>query len=183
MNTKQIILESAMQVLIDEGFAAMTQTRVAKVAGIGQGLLTYHFPKRNDLLKAVVEESKRKISKTMMQVPQHGLTIDSFTDICFKLSIDKSFIALMLALTSAAIDDASLRDWFTETDKQSRDNLIEVLTQNGYQVEEQSAHLFRASLIGSAFIHVQKGNTQSEKHHSMVVKLAVTQLLKSATRI
>lgn len=43
------ILEAAVRVLQDEGPAKLTQTRVAKAAGLRQGHLTYYFPKKSDL--------------------------------------------------------------------------------------------------------------------------------------
>lgn len=183
MSTKQKILDSAMHVLINEGFASMTQTRVAKVAGIGQGLLTYHFPTRNDLLTSVVDESKVKMSETIAQITQEGLTIDMFTDLCCKLSANKSFIGLMLTMTSAAIDDPSLQSWFIETDKKTRQNIIKTLLRCGYKVREDDVHLFRASLIGASTIRIQQNTESSEKIHHMVIKLAVKQLIKNATHI
>lgn len=62
MKTKQKILNAALEVLMESGFPALTQTRIAEVAGVSQGNLTYHFPTRTDLLKAVVEETKARMT-------------------------------------------------------------------------------------------------------------------------
>lgn len=50
----QAILESAMKLLESEGAPGLSQVRVAKEAGIPQGHLTYYFPKKADLIRAVL---------------------------------------------------------------------------------------------------------------------------------
>jgi AcrR family transcriptional regulator len=49
------ILDAAVSLLRKHGERALTQTRVAKQAGIPQGHLTYYFPKKRDLVVAVAE--------------------------------------------------------------------------------------------------------------------------------
>lgn len=51
--TKQKIVECALSILECKGIQALTQTAVAKDAGIPQGQLTYHYKKRSDLVNAV----------------------------------------------------------------------------------------------------------------------------------
>ncbi len=51
--TKQKIVECALHILECRGIQALTQTAVAKDAGIPQGQLTYHYKKRSDLVNAV----------------------------------------------------------------------------------------------------------------------------------
>ena len=48
------ILDAAVQLLETEGAKAFGQTRVARAAGVKQGNITYHFPKKADLVAAVV---------------------------------------------------------------------------------------------------------------------------------
>ncbi len=48
------ILRAAARVLRREGGRGFSQPRVAEAAGLAQGHLTYYFPKRSDLLAAVV---------------------------------------------------------------------------------------------------------------------------------
>ncbi len=52
-NVRAQILDAAIAVLKEHGERAMTQTRVAQVAGIPQGHLTYYFPKKSDLVLGV----------------------------------------------------------------------------------------------------------------------------------
>jgi AcrR family transcriptional regulator len=52
--TVELILESARVVLVTRGYAAFTARRVAEAAGIAVGNLTYHFPSKRDLLRALI---------------------------------------------------------------------------------------------------------------------------------
>lgn len=49
------ILEAAIGLLREQGLAGLSQPRVAKAAGISQSHLTYYFPTRANLLRAVLE--------------------------------------------------------------------------------------------------------------------------------
>ncbi|QBC44599.1 TetR/AcrR family transcriptional regulator [Iodobacter fluviatilis] len=54
------ILECAQQVLVTCGNAKFTTRRVAEAAGISPGNLTYHFPSKNELIKALVAKILEK---------------------------------------------------------------------------------------------------------------------------
>lgn len=49
------VLSAAMSLLRAQGLAGLTQPRVAKAAGVSQSHLTYYFPTRAALLRAVLE--------------------------------------------------------------------------------------------------------------------------------
>ncbi len=57
MSVRQRILDAGVRLLHDEGFAALTQPRIARAAGASQSHLTYYFPTRADLLLAIAEHS------------------------------------------------------------------------------------------------------------------------------
>ncbi|WP_045824062.1 TetR/AcrR family transcriptional regulator [Williamsia herbipolensis] len=51
---KRRILDAAVRVLVDEGYAHATTLRIQKEAGISRGGLLHHFPSRDELLVAAV---------------------------------------------------------------------------------------------------------------------------------
>ncbi len=51
---RQQVLEAAGQILLHEGFRAMTHRRVAEAAGVPLGTTTYYFTDRGDLVHATV---------------------------------------------------------------------------------------------------------------------------------
>jgi AcrR family transcriptional regulator len=50
------VLQAAVQLVHERGLQAVTQARVAEVAGLRQSHVTYYFPSRLDLVKAIVQE-------------------------------------------------------------------------------------------------------------------------------
>jgi AcrR family transcriptional regulator len=56
-STRERILNAAIQIATKSGIKALTQPKVAKQAGVTQSLLTYYFPRKADLLTAVLEAS------------------------------------------------------------------------------------------------------------------------------
>lgn len=59
------ILSAAFGLVEGEGVAAMTQPRVAAAAGLRQSHLTYYFPRRADLLLAVLAYSHQRASEAV----------------------------------------------------------------------------------------------------------------------
>jgi AcrR family transcriptional regulator len=71
--TKQAeIIRCALEVFVQEGYAAVTLRRVADELGISKGNLSYHFPNKNLLLGAVVEDFLRRYEEA------HENVISSF---------------------------------------------------------------------------------------------------------
>lgn len=172
MKTKEKILNAALDVLLQEGFPALTQTRVAEVAGIRQGLLTYHFPKRIDLLTAVVDESKKRMAESRFGPGTIPLTLASLKELMIHFATNKTFPRLMLALTIAADDDPSLSAWFVETDLDTRQRMRELIKQAGWKVEESVLHTLRSIVIGAALINLQQNTKESEARVRTVVDSA-----------
>ena len=54
-NTRDLVLKSARELLIRDGYADFSIRRVADAAGITVGNLTYHFPSKRELVRALIE--------------------------------------------------------------------------------------------------------------------------------
>ena len=48
--TREKLLQSASQVVVEKGVDALTLAAVAKQAGVSKGGLLYHFPNKNALI-------------------------------------------------------------------------------------------------------------------------------------
>jgi len=53
--TRARILDEAVRVIAEQGYAATTNAAVAEAAGITRGAMLYHFPTRETLLEAAIE--------------------------------------------------------------------------------------------------------------------------------
>src|SRR3954451_2256546 len=62
------VLEAAMEVFGDRGFLGTPTMDVARAAGISQAYLFRLFPKKSDLVLAVVERSNQRVYDTMAKV-------------------------------------------------------------------------------------------------------------------
>ncbi len=73
-NKRQLILDTALDIIETEGIRALTQPRIAKVSGIRQSHLTYYFPRKADLYIALLdashERAERKRSGTKVSLKE-----------------------------------------------------------------------------------------------------------------
>ena len=113
------ILDAAQQVLIAHGYAGFTMRLVARSGGISPGNLTYHFPSKNELLRAVItrilEGYSRQFDKILSDpdVPDgqelerlvHWLLMDSTTEETVRVSREIWAMALHDSVIRKAADD------------------------------------------------------------------------------
>lgn len=52
--TRELILRTALYILIEEGYRAMSMRRIASACGMRLGNLTYHYPTREDLVRELL---------------------------------------------------------------------------------------------------------------------------------
>ena len=67
------ILKAGVAILLDEGFSSLTKRRIAKRLGISHGNVSYYFPTRDSLWRAVIDYEL----KEYYQRHQGALTADS----------------------------------------------------------------------------------------------------------
>jgi len=65
---RDAILAAAVCVLQEEGPAKLTQTRVAKVANVRQGHLTYYFPRKADLWVATAARAQDEMESELTEL-------------------------------------------------------------------------------------------------------------------
>jgi len=53
--TREQILHAALEILVEEGYRAMSMRRVAAACDMKLGNLTYHFPTREDMVRELLE--------------------------------------------------------------------------------------------------------------------------------
>jgi AcrR family transcriptional regulator len=108
------ILKCAGQVLIRHGYANFTTRRVAEAARISPGNLTYHFPSKRELVRALIAKMTADILKQNERfyldpsVPS-GEEIASLVRSAFLYSISKEGIYIFRELWAMALRDAQVR--------------------------------------------------------------------------
>jgi len=68
--TKDIILETALDLFNTQGLSKVTLRTIAKKMGISQGNLNYHFKKREDIIEALYFQLVNNIDKNMADLQQ-----------------------------------------------------------------------------------------------------------------
>jgi len=69
MTAKQIkILNAALTLFSQEGYHATSTSKVAKKAGVSEGLIFRHFHNKEGLAKAIINETSIKINKLMESI-------------------------------------------------------------------------------------------------------------------
>jgi AcrR family transcriptional regulator len=97
-------LSAAVEIAVKEGIKALTQPRVAKTAGVRQSHLTYYFPRKADLLAAVLEASHRHGEE---RGPE---TLDQALKLLESLIFDPNRMRFFLGAVVEAGEDEDLRD-------------------------------------------------------------------------
>ncbi|MCB2208248.1 MAG: TetR/AcrR family transcriptional regulator [Bacteroidetes bacterium] len=118
------ILHAALELFAREGFTATSTSKVAKHAGVSEGLIFRHFVNKEGLLKAILDEGERRfkalfvdivmesdpkevIRKTIEMTSQIDKADYNFWKLQYKLkwelevSSDKKMEPLRMALTNA----------------------------------------------------------------------------------
>lgn len=62
------ILEAALQLFAKEGYHATSTSKVAKQAGVSEGLIFRHFINKEGLLQAILEEGERRIKSLFVDI-------------------------------------------------------------------------------------------------------------------
>lgn len=66
---RRVILDAAVDVLVEEGYAQATTLKIQERAGVSRGRLLHHFPSRDDLLMAAAHHlATERMSETRQSV-------------------------------------------------------------------------------------------------------------------
>lgn len=149
--TRSRLLSAAIELLLAEGIHALSQPRVAAAAGLRQSHLTYYFPTRFDLLKAVVEYADASIIGMVEGKPEATpRSLAQLRDLLCQPVLGGKMPRLMLAMHAAVQEDPELHEWMRGFDQRMRARLQAVLAQLGPKPGPRDFALFHASMIGIA---------------------------------
>lgn len=116
--TRKQLLEAALSTLSDDGVAATTVSAVAQRAGVSRGAAQYHFPTRDSLLEAMLEEffteRTQQLRRSVADLPSgpEGAPVRDVVSLVFSFYDHRPFRAV-LHVWSAAGSDPELREKIT----------------------------------------------------------------------
>lgn len=103
------ILDSAETVLLREGYAGFSTRRVAQEAQIALGNLTYHFPTKPELVRALIDRLMSKYLEQFEEVlrtPGNGLEI--LVQSLLEQAVDKQAMWLFREIWAMALHDSTV---------------------------------------------------------------------------
>lgn len=173
LTTRDRILHSALKLLETKGIKAVTQLAVAKAIGIPQGQLTYHFPKRLDLVLAVTDLSLDKIAG---QVFQNPAAKGKIADLIWKLINNQERIRALLGILAEGDDSEKVRALLAE--RQARARLL-IAAGLGCESDDERITMVHATLIGFGVLSFARPENSSQLQKDF---LATFKLLEAVLR-
>ncbi len=180
-DTRSRLLEAAIRLLQAEGMHALSQTRVAREAGMRQSHLTYYFPTRVDLLKAVVEFADASIIGMVEGRPEAmPRSLTDFRDRLVAPVIDRKMPRLMLAMQVAADEEPGLHEWMRGFDARMQARIVAVMAGFGLRPSARDFALFHASMIGIAVQNAWRHDEASAREARRLMHAAFDRLVQDA---
>lgn len=135
MKTRDKILHTALSLFNENGVSRISSRNISEDMGISYGNLTYHFPKKEDIVLTLYQQMQDKINEQFRQLEANifGLNfmLDSLKAI-FKISYQYKFVFLGLAYLNREFEEIrkdTLKQW--EQHKLLLEKLAFFLAQNG----------------------------------------------------
>jgi AcrR family transcriptional regulator len=131
---KELILDSALKLFAELGYASTSTAKIAKAAGVSEGLIFRHFINKKGLLKALLDNGKEQIEQmyhraAAMENPKD--TLAAILSFMFLIPKDQHpYWKLVYSLRW----QSNINDDFIS--KSVRDLLIRAFQQLGYQNPE-----------------------------------------------
>jgi len=180
-DVRQRLMAAALELLQSEGFQALTQARVAEVAGVRQSHLTYYFRTRNDLLKAVVEEGCSALLGMMeMNASPGKVTLAKFRDALLSATQDQNMPRLLIALSVASDEEPALKGWLVEFNRGLLAHLDTSFRQFGLKPSSEDLMLFHATMVGTTVLSLQHTEMKWTHTKNKIMRLAFDRLVASS---
>ena len=145
------IVEAAVRLLETRGAKGFGQVKVAREAGLQQGHLTYYFPKKSDLVAAVLERISERARGDFQRVLASNGPLDPaaseelFFDLVRTLMRDRKRSRILIALLGEAAEDAEVGAALAAQVRGQRTVMAALL---GRDADDLDVHLALAALRG-----------------------------------
>jgi AcrR family transcriptional regulator len=111
-----LLLDTTEQLMVDEGYAAVSTRRVAAKAGLTPPLVHYYFPTTDDLLLAVYRRAAEQANERTLTALASDRPLEAF----WNLSTDPAHTALASEMVALANHRKVIRDEIMQTAAKSR---------------------------------------------------------------
>lgn len=165
---KEIILETALDLFAKKGYSATSTSKIAKQAGVSEGLIFRHFSNKEGLLNAIMEMGKEK-GQALFNLIQNFETakdqLKYILQIPFQIPVEEhSFWKLLYALKWQA------DSYDEEISSQLTLELIEIFKKLGYENCELEASYVMLLFDGMATSVLLKSHKDQKEIQQLILK-------------
>lgn len=171
-NTRDLILEGAHKILETSGIRALTQPAVAKLIGISQGQLTYHFQKRDDLMLGLTGFAVDKIADFLWskQASINSRSFSKLLDLVLMNMLSNSHTRTIIGLIVEADENPEVR-----TKILGMAQKVRKLIAAGLQVKDDDpvVSISHAQIIGFSIMLFMQSDKKERKKLEEEFKISV----------
>jgi AcrR family transcriptional regulator len=168
---KQDIVDAGLAILREEGLAGLTQPRVAVRAGVRQGHMTYYFPTRIDLLKAVASAAIEAQSNAAKSVLRGISTTTEAADKIASVVVRHENSRLLAALNQSADQEPAVRELFHKLLETFVSEIGDSLKRLHMKPSANQIDLVHALFVGLSVIDLATARPNGKKRAKAVLKL------------
>lgn len=181
-SAREKILAAASELLLRDGFHALTQHAVAARAGVRQSHLTYYFPTRNELLRATAQYGVETLLDPIANPAVAGAGgVEDFRQLLMPDKTDRQWFRLMTGLLIASDEDESIRAWLHEFDARIVEKLATAFASMGFPVSDDQLRFLHATFIGALHLDMQEQTDESFARLERTVAMALDLILPRPT--
>jgi len=180
--TRQQILDSVLAVIAKEGVDAITHRRVGQEAGVSHGVVSYHFPTRDELIYKSFEYYFSDVEDIHAKVgwdPRKKMTkrqlVDMLTAIVSEELTNGPSILVEQELILIAARNPEYAAHYREREKIWLDELSKGLKQSGYKQPLQTARIL-FNFASGFLLECLTDPSLTEKHFRQRTNILVTAL-------
>lgn len=187
-STQESVLNAAMEVLIEVGFARFTTAEVAARAGVSRGAQMNYFRTRDDLILATGRSTLAKAQQEALAIAERSMaarnTLESFLRDAERFFLGKHYTAMMEVTVAARTDPALAREigsLLAEYRRTLNKIWIDAFCRAGYErgkaeeLVKLTNHIYR----GMALTAVWAGSREEDRRLRRLWAAKAKQLLKS----
>lgn len=177
-HVRQRILDAALGLMAEHGFMEVTQPKIARAAGVRQSHLTYYFPTRAGLLKALAMHSIEILLGSLATGASAGkLTPELFAQFAGEALADKRGARVMLGLIVSSEEDREIKQFLRDFVVRVRATLTDVARLLGRKPDQSNIVALHMLFVGAAVLNVARDDANSRRECAQIARLAVEAFL------
>lgn len=143
--TRAVLLDAAQQVMLDDGYAAVTYRSLAERAGVTPGLVQYYFPTLDDMFLALLRRRADQTHERLLA--ELEVRVDEPLRITWEHSSDETSAALLTEFMALANHRKVVRTAILEVIERTRQAQLQMLKARWDEYQDESGGLSPEALL------------------------------------